>query len=187
MDTARQSDNPAQTFGAVSRLNHWLFAFLFLAMLGVGLVLAYGGLEHPARSSLMGLHKATGVLMLGFALWRVSWRVWQGFPAPASTMPAWQDRVAKRIHILLLVAAFLMPLSGVLGSILGGRAVDVFGAFTIPAVTNNELLDAVADGSHTATAYVVIACLALHIGAALKHHFVDRDGTLGRMLTGRGR
>ncbi len=133
----------------------------------------------------MGIHKATGSILLAFALWRVGWRLWQGFPPLISDGPAWQLRLAHWSHYGLLAAIVLMPLSGMAGSLLGGRNIDVFGMFIIPAITKNELLHDIAGEVHEIAAYAVLIILVLHIGAALKHHFKDRDQTLNRMLTGR--
>ena len=93
-----------KTYNFVSRLNHWVFAFLFLGMLGFGFYLAYGSLELQQKLPLIGTHKAIGVIVLVLALWRVGYRVFQGFAEPVVDMPKAQGVASKISHIVLLAA-----------------------------------------------------------------------------------
>ncbi len=172
------------TYDAVSRVNHWIVAAAMIGMLGLGLYLEYGGLERDAKSPLLNLHKATGVLVLLYGVWRVGWRLVRGFPTPASAMPAWQESAAKTAHWILLMGILAMPVSGLLRSLYRGRAVDVFGVFTIPAPEKIEWISTVGAAVHTYLGYVLVAVVLAHVGAALKHHLIDRDSTLVRMLSG---
>ena len=178
-------DGPA-TYGLVSRLNHWIVAGGFLAALGLGLVMAYGGLEREAIGALMNWHKLFGVAVLLCGLWRVGWRAAQGFPAPAAPVPRWQERLSKVVHLGLLAAVLAMPLSGVLMTVAGGHALDLWGVTLLPSFGEIGWLDAAAGAVHELAPPLVLALLALHIGGALKHQVVDRNGTLARMTTGRG-
>jgi cytochrome b561 len=179
------TDAETGTYGAVSRANHWIVSLAFLGMLGVGFYLAYGGLEREARAPIMALHKATGTLLLFVVAWRVIWRLRQGFPAPTADMPGWQLTVSKAVHWGLLAAITLMPLSGVTMSLAGGRGISVYGLFEIPAFADNDAISGAASNVHGLVAWTLVGLLVLHIGAALKHQFVDRDGTLARMISGR--
>ena len=138
----------ATTFDALSRLNHWLIAVGMIGMIGFGLYLENAEIAREAKGQLMGLHKAFGVVFLIFALWRVGYRVLQGFPAPVSPMPNWQELAMKLVHWGLLVAVLAMPISGVLMSVYGGRAVEVFGLFTIPA---QEKVEAISSGARSSS------------------------------------
>ena len=78
-----------------------------------------------------------------------------------------------------------MPLSGVLMTVASGRALDVWGVTLLPSLGEIAWLDAAAGAVHEAAPWAVLALLAAHVGAALKHHFVDRNATLARMTTPR--
>jgi cytochrome b561 len=179
------TDKETGTYGAVSRANHWIVSIAFLGMLAVGFYLEYGGLEREARGPIMALHKATGTVLLLVVAWRVVWRLRQGFPAPASDMPAWQLQLSKAVHWGLLAAVVLMPVSGFVMSTFGGRGIDVYGLFRIPAVADSDAISGAASAAHEYAAWAMVGLLALHIAGALKHQFVDRDVTLARMISGR--
>ena len=171
-------------YDAISRLNHWILAFLMIGMLGFGLYLENGVAPGPEKGALMGTHKAIGVIVLLLGLWRVGWRLWQGFLPDASAMPKWQSVSAHLAHWVLMAGIIVMPASGVIGSVFGGRAVEVFGLFTIPAGPQIEWIKDLAYGVHGIFAPILIVTTLLHVAGALKHHFIDRDTTLRRM-TGR--
>lgn len=172
------------SYDFTSRINHWVIALAMIGMLGFGLYLAYAGLPRAERGDLIGMHKAIGVLVFGFGLWRVFWRILQGFPKSLSVMPAWQETASKLAHWALLAGILLMPISGIVASLFHGRAIDVFGWFTIPAQAELSWLASLGSGVHQYAGYGLIGLIALHAGAALKHHFYDADPTLQRMLRG---
>ena len=177
-------DGP-RSYGLVSRVNHWSVALVMLGMLASGLVLEYAPLARETTGAIMGWHKAIGVTVLLYGAWRVAWRLYERFPAATVAMPAWQERAAKAVHVLLLVAIVAMPLSGILMTLYHDRSIDVFG-LVIPARGSVEWLAESAEAVHEITAKLLLGLLALHVGAAIKHHVVDRDATLRRMLVGRG-
>lgn len=180
------TDAQAGTYGALSRVNHWAVSLAFFGMLAVGFYLEFGGLTREARGPIMALHKATGTVLLLVVTWRVVWRLRQGFPAPVGgAMPGWQVQASKLVHWGLLAAILIMPLSGMLSSLFGGRPIDIYGLFMIPPFEKNETLQDAAGQTHTITAYVLTGLISLHVAAAIKHHLIDRDGTLVRMLTGK--
>jgi cytochrome b561 len=178
------TDKDAGTYGAISRANHWAVAIAFFGMLAVGFTLANVELARETRGMVMGLHKATGTVLLLVVLWRVIWRLRQGFPAPVDGVAAWQVTASRLVHRGLLLTIILMPLSGASRSLLGGRAIDIYGLFQIPPFAKIEGFSDIAGLVHTVTAYSLAILIALHIAAALKHQFVDRDATLRRMLAG---
>ncbi len=179
------TDSQSGTYGAISRANHWFVSIAVFGLLAVGFFLANVELEREARGPIMAMHKATGTVMLFVITWRVIWRLRQGFPAPVPGVAAWQVTASRLVHWGLLFAMILMPLSGVLRSLLAGRSIDIYGLFEIAPVANIAGFSDVAGLVHTTTAYSLGVLIALHVGAALKHQFVDKDTTLLRMLTGR--
>lgn len=176
--------NKPASYDRISRLNHWIVAIAVIGMLGFGLYLEYGGLSREERGPLVGIHRSIGVLILIYGSWRVFWRLVQGFPAPASTMMRWQSLVSKIVHWSLLAGILLMPLSGIAFTVFRGRPVDVFGWFAIPAQTEIPWIVSTASVLHQYVGIGLSLIVVVHIAAALKHHFLDRDKTLVRMVTG---
>ena len=169
-------------YGLISRLNHWAVALAMIGMLAFGLYLENAEIARADRGALMGLHKSLGALFLAFALWRVGYRLAQGFPASAAAMSPLLEFAAKAAHWGLLACILIMPLSGLLMSLYGGHAVDVFGLFAIDGFEKNASVSGAAGAAHGVVGKLAIALILLHIGAALKHHFIDRDATLRRMI-----
>jgi cytochrome b561 len=169
-------------FGRISIINHWTMAILFLCVLSLGFVLDFLGSGRAIRGPWMEAHKAGGVILLLFGLWRVSWRLRQGFPKDVVHMPAWQHVSAKLVHWMLLFAIIAMPLSGLLMSLFSERAINVFGLFVIPAQAENETISRIGSAVHEILAYIVAGTILMHVGAVAKHHLIDRDDTLKRML-----
>ncbi len=179
------TDKAIATYGGVSRLNHWIGAAVFAGLLIAGFTLSYDVLPDDQARDLRNLHKATGTLVFFFALWRVTWRLGQGFPPPASDRAGWELALSKAVHGAMLLALIVMPLSGILMSLLGGRGIDMYGLFTIPPVA--EMKDAARSlrAVHGYAGYALVILITLHIAGALKHALIDRDGTLRRMVTGK--
>lgn len=175
---------PKRVYGAISRINHWVIAALFLGALGLGLTMEFAPLERETKFALMDPHKALGIAVFLNGLWRVGWRIVRGFPAPAGDDARWQQFAAKAVHITLLFAIIAMPVSGMAMSLAAGRALDIGGVTLLPALGNIEWLAAAAHVVHGLLGKLIAAVVALHVAAALKHHFIDRDATLRRMTAG---
>ncbi len=171
------------TYDRISRANHWLVALLMIGMIVFGFYLFRVMPRGPGKGELIGIHKAIGLVILGLGSWRVYWRLRQGFVASLQT--GWQDRLAHVIHIVLLVAIVIMPASGLMGSFFGGREIGFFDLFTVPAGPKIEWLSSAAYWIHGTGAFAVAGAVLLHVAGALKHHFLDRDATVARMI-GRG-
>jgi cytochrome b561 len=108
----------------------------------------------------------------------------EGFPAPVEGMAAWQETVSRIVHWGLILCILAMPLSGVLMSLFGGRAIDIYGLFSIPGFEKVESVQKTARALHGLVPYAFVALILVHILAALKHMFIDKDGTVRRMLSG---
>ena len=159
---------------------HWLLAIAMIGMLVFGLILE----DMPRgdeKSALMWWHKGIGVAVLVFAAWRVAWRLMQGFPAALSHGPAWQERVSAFTHWFLLLGTLFMPISGMMMSLGSDRSIDVLGLFVIPAIGKIGWMDQVGHVIHGLGANLLIAAILLHVVGSLKHHLIDKDGTLARM------
>lgn len=178
------TDKTSATYSGVSRLNHWIGAVLFAGLLTVGFILSYDVLPKEEASSVRALHKATGVLMLFFAIWRVSWRIGQGFPPPAADRAGWELGLSKVVHYSLLIALIAMPVSGITMSLFSGRPIDMYGVFEIPPIAEVRDIVKPMRQIHGLAAYALTGLILLHLAGALKHSLIDRDGTLRRMISG---
>lgn len=173
-----------EKFSGMTVALHWGLAIAMIAMLVFGLILEE--MERGEfKSALMWWHKGLGVALLAFAAWRLFWRLGNGMPQAVSRMPVWQETASKATHWFLLAGTLFMPVSGIMLSLGNGRAIDVLGLFTIPAGAKNELLHEIGEVMHGAGGKLLIAAILLHVVGALKHHVVDRDGTMRRMLGAR--
>jgi cytochrome b561 len=174
--------NSETRWGVVSIGLHWLVALGILGLILVGLLMT----EMPTslnKVKVFALHKSVGITVLSLMLLRLGWRLYAGRPRPAAVLPAWQEWAARLTHAGLYLAVFTMTLSGWLYNSASNFPLRWFNLFTLPSLSGPDPeLKATALAVHQTTLWVLLALLALHIGAALKHHFVDRDATLNRML-----
>lgn len=169
---------------------HWLVAIVMIIMLISGIIIEDflpkklpDGSRNATRGLLMMLHKSTGVILLGFAVWRVVWRFMNGWPTPSSAYKFYEKVIAKVIHWMLLIGTLLMPISGIAMNQSHGRAVKVFDLFQLPTIfPESEAINMAAHNAHGLGSKLIIAAIILHIIGALKHHFVDKDTTLKRMV-----
>ncbi|NCB57331.1 MAG: cytochrome b [Gammaproteobacteria bacterium] len=163
---------------------HWLMAVLFFGMLGLGFYMQGLPLS-PEKLKLYSWHKWIGVTVFLLALIRIAWRVTHQPPALPQSMPRLMQVAAHAGHHMLYMLMFLIPLSGWLMSSAKGFQTVWFGILPIPDLLekNKELGDLLLT-VHVSLNYLFIAVLVGHIGAALKHHFIDKDDILTRMLPG---
>lgn len=175
----------AERLSRFTVIGHWFIALAIIGMLTVGLLM--DELPKAEKAQVMGLHKATGTVLLIFLVWRLLRRLRIGLPPAAADvqMPDWQAKVAKIMHWSLLTVVLLMPLSGMTMSLVGGHDISLYGLFTIPGLAEpNKAIAGAAHEVHEIVGFLLIGLIALHIAAGLKHAFVNRDGTLRRMLGG---
>lgn len=166
---------------------HWLMAVLFFGMLGLGFYMQGLPLS-PDKLKLYSWHKWVGVTVFLLALFRIAWRVIHQPPALPSSIPRLMQIAAHAGHHMLYMLMFLIPLSGWLMSSAKGFQTVWFGILPIPdLLEKNKLLGDLLQTVHVSLNYLFIAVLIGHIGAALKHHFIDKDDILTRMLPGSGK
>lgn len=163
---------------------HWLIALLIIGNF-IGAWISED-LPRDERIVMMGYHKANGVLILLLTLMRIGWRLTHRPPALVATLKAWEAALAKVTHTLFYVLMLAVPLAGLgLHSAFGkGKPVSMFGLFDFPAlpVATDKATIGLFGDLHEATATAMLVLFGLHVAAALKHQFLDRDGTLARML-----
>lgn len=169
---------------------HWIIAITMIGMLAFGLYLEDLP-RGPEKSALIGIHKSIGLTILVLAAVRFGWRLINGMPQPVGRYSAIERILAKVVHWLLLLGTLFMPISGILMSLSGGHGLAVFGLEIVPVWRStpgfeaNKALGEAAGAIHGLGGKLLIAAIVLHFTGALKHHVIDKDATLRRMLGGR--
>ena len=174
------SANPAYTRTAI--VLHWLMAVLILIPFPVGVVMHEMAFS-PDKLRMLSYHKWLGVTIFMLLLFRLMWRFTHK-PAPMQqSMPAWQQNAATVVHVLLYMLLFAIPMSGWLMSSAKGFQTVYLGLFPLPdLIGKDKLLGEILSEVHEVLNITMLILFGAHVLAALKHHFVDRDGTLVRML-----
>jgi cytochrome b561 len=176
---------PTPRYHPVSIALHWLLALMILGSLAVGFYMTDLPLS-PTRLKLYNWHKWAGITILVLSALRLLWRLNHRPPAELPT-PAWQSRAARGAHRALYVLFFAVPLAGWAYSSSAGFPVVLFGVLPLPDwVPVDRPLSDTLKQLHHLLAYALTAIVGLHVAGALKHHFIDRDALLQRMLPGRG-
>jgi cytochrome b561 len=173
---------PRNRYSNVSLVFHWGIALLVVTQ--IVLIMLHDATEGPMSREYVQIHKSVGLSILVLTLARIGWRFANpAIPLPAGT-PGWQKVAARTTHVLFYVLLIGLPLGGWAASSAGGRDIEWFGLFTWPALPlplDRDLAGSFMD-AHEAGVKVLYVLMILHIGAALKHHFIDRDNVLHRMI-----
>ncbi len=163
-------------------LLHWLTAVLILGLFGLGIYMADLPLS-PQKLKLYSYHKWAGITVLTLALLRVLWRILHQPPPLPASQPRWQQFAAHAGHGLLYVLIFAAPLSGWMMSSALGFPVVWFGVLPLPdLIEKNQEVGELLKLGHRYLNYAFLAIVIGHALAAIKHQWLDRDGTLSRML-----
>lgn len=162
-------------------LFHWLTGLSFLVVLGLGLYMDNLP-KGPEKFEIMGIHKSIGIIVFFIATLRLVWRFKEGNISSISQLTKLQSILASSIHYLLLLATIVMPLSGIIMSITGGNALKIFGLELIAKGEKIEWLSSITHTIHVSSVNIIILALLLHFAGVLKHQFIDKDGTISRML-----
>lgn len=178
-----QLRNTPHRYGIISIGLHWIFALAVYAMFGLGLWMVtlsyYDGWYHQAPE----LHKSIGVLLMMGLVVRVVWRHISPPPPAPKTHGKFTRVSAVAAHIALYALLFAILISGYLISTADGKPISVFGLFDVPATLSDAAVQADTAGViHLWLAWSVVILSVLHGLAALKHHLIDKDDTLKRML-----
>ncbi len=169
-------------YDRVAILMHWLVAVLIVAAFALGLVMVEIPGLTPTKLKYFSWHKWLGVTVLLLAALRLLWRLRHGAPR-AIEMPAWQRRMAELVHGLLYLLMFAVPLSGYFYSLAAGVPVVYLGVLPLPVLIDADpVLKPVLKEVHEVLVYTMLVFVLAHVAAAIKHHWIDRDGLLRRML-----
>ena len=163
---------------------HWALALMIAGTFVFGLYMTSLPMS-PTRLKLYNWHKWAGIVILTLSALRLLWRLTHRPPSDVP-MPAWQQRVAHLTHAALYLLFFAVPLVGWAYSSAAGFPIVVFGVLPLPdfVPVDRTLADAIKPW-HGALAFALAGCVVLHVAAALKHQWLDRDRLMSRMWPGR--
>jgi cytochrome b561 len=180
--------NTRSTWGWPAKLLHWVVAVCVLGLIVVGVTMVWYVTDLGTKFRLYQLHKSFGVLVLALVVIRLLWRRLNPMaPALPANLRPWERHAATLTHRCFYVLLILMPITGwvVASASPLGIPTVVFGLFTLPnPIGADARLERAMAVVHGGLAVLVVALLLVHVGAALKHHFVLRDDVLTRMLPG---
>jgi cytochrome b561 len=171
-----------KTYSRTAITLHWLMAAMIFTSFPLGVYMADLKFS-PLKLQLVSYHKWLGVTIFLLLLARLVWRLRHIPPALAEHIAAWQQRVARTVHHLLYALLAAIPVSGWLMSSAKGVPVVYFGLVALPdLVSKDKALGNLLETLHASLNYALLSLVFLHVAAALKHHFLDKDDTLARML-----
>ncbi len=182
-------------YNPVAAIFHWTIAALIIGQIIGGKYMHGLPNASPLKFDLYQLHKSFGLTILFLSLVRLAWRLTHHTPALPPAMPNWQKLLARGTHWAFYALMILTPLAG--WAIVSVSPTDIptrwFGLIPVPhlpffnGVTDREAVEHMMEERHELLAYVILGLLVLHVGAALKHAFVDKDGVFTSMVpTGKG-
>jgi cytochrome b561 len=157
-------------------------AALLVGGFAVGLYMVGLSLS-PLKLQLYSYHKWTGVSIAALLLLRLAWRATHTPPPLPARMPRWELAAARASHLMLYVLMMCVPLSGWLMSSAKGVTTVYFGLWPLPdLLARDAALGDLLGAVHRLLTYSLACLVSLHVAAAFKHHFIDRDGLLRRMF-----
>ena len=180
-DTARPT-----AYSPLSKWIHWITALIVLMIIPGGVIMTNME-EGPLQDQIFDMHRSFGVVVFVLAVVRVAARRILGTPAPHETLTPLERRVSVGIHHSLIALLVLMPLIGWLMTSAYRVDVSVFGLFTLPHLMpkSEPIYDALS-AAHAALGMLMAGLIVAHIGAAIMHRFIKRDGVMQRMLPSGG-
>ncbi|GMM83135.1 cytochrome b [Pseudoalteromonas sp. MTN2-4] len=173
--------NTTQNYGWVAKSLHWVSAVVVIGMFASGWWMVELNYYSDWYRTAPFIHKSVGVLLLLLTITRLCWKA--NNMSPDAVVNAFEQFMAKAAHTVLYLLIVVICVSGYLISTADGRGIEVFNWFVLPSF--GELFSQQADTAgliHKYSAYGLMGLVLLHALAALKHHFIDKDNTLKRML-----
>ncbi|MFA0811702.1 cytochrome b [Microbulbifer epialgicus] len=178
-----QARNNQTRYGWVAIALHWLMAPAIIGLFALGWWMRQLSYYDPWYQQAPNIHKSIGILLLILLAVRLLWRLVNIAPRAEPSTPRWQMLAATTTHSLIYILLLAIMLSGYLISTADGQAITVFSWFSVPATIQNLPNQEDISGSfHEILAWTLMALITIHALAALKHHFINRDSTLLKIL-----
>lgn len=168
-------------YNITAKLLHWISALLVIGLFSLGLWMVDLGYYNDWYNTAPYIHKSVGLCLFALTLLRIIWKLLTAHPEIEGKK--WEIQAAKIAHVTLYLLLFSIFISGYLISTADGRAIDVFNWFSVPgfgSIIENQ--EDIAGVIHYYLAFTVIGLASFHALAALKHHFINKDNTLKKML-----
>ncbi len=170
-------------YSAVLKFFHWLIAFVVIAMLSGSFFL--DDLPEQYQSGAYMAHKSLGLTVLFLMIARFLWVQYSGKPELPATVSMFEKVVSRVVQYSFYLFLIAMPICGWVMSVAANRVPSYFGLFRMPLpIATNKILANIMDQAHKTIAWILIVLIILHIAGAMKHHFIDKDTVLKRMLPG---
>lgn len=182
--------NTETSYGTLSRAFHWIMAIMIICMIGVGVYIhgldADNPAEAPTKLALGAVHKATGIVILLLVVLRAAWTFSGPRPGLPDSVPRWQRIAAKSLHHGFYLLMFVIPITGYVMSSYAQKPVSMYGLFELPMLVSEKNIEKAKEvfEMHELLAELLLVLIVVHVLIALKHHFVDKDNILRRMLKG---
>jgi len=174
--------NTRESYGLITRSLHWAIALLVFALFFVGLYMEELDRNDELRSQLLTLHQSFGMLVFLLTLIRIPLNIIQPEPVAPAHMGPWQVKIANLVKKGMNLLLLLIPMAGYLAISTKGQHPVFFGLEMPILIGENEALHELFEEIHELLAWALMGVVALHIAAAWKHHLIDRDEVLLRML-----
>jgi len=169
-------------YGNTARILHWITVLLVLSTIPAGAIMVQEGLDRPTQDRLFIYHKNVGVIILLLLLIRIAWRAMNPPPPLPDSVPALQQRVAHWTHMGLYAMLLFMPITGYIRVTTGGFPIEMLDWMGIPPLfPRMESVESIAKSLHYYGRYVLVVLILMHVGGALYHGIVLRDGVFRRM------
>lgn len=173
--------NSKDHFGMVAIILHWVMAILIIGLLAFGLYMTRIPIS-AQKLKLFGWHKEFGMLVLMLIIVRLTWRLQNTTPSLAN-LPWWEEIAARIVHLAFYFLMFALPITGWLVTSAADLPVSFFGWFVFPnLISPDEGQRLLFTEVHKWLAYLLIVIFCMHVGAALKHYFINKDAIMQRML-----
>jgi cytochrome b561 len=175
-------------YALVQRLLHWLIALIVLALLGVGMIFGFMGFDGTRETFggevtdvLFKYHKTFGILVLALMFLRLGFRLILGAPPYQQSLSGFERAASQTVHGLFYVVLLAMPILGLLATAAGAYPVQFF-EWTLPGlIGKDKALSETLFWLHGLVGWLLLGLIVLHIGAAMRHWLVKRDGVMARM------
>ena len=169
----------------ITRAIHWSFALFLITMLSIGFYMK----NNSYNPELYQLHKSLGVMFCLLVFTRLLWRI--KHPWPSSSQSSSKECLVRCAHLTLIALMVLMPITGFMLSALSGFGIHIFGTFIVPENFDlagkitpiNDTIYQSSKNLHNIFAYSFSILITGHVAAALKHHFINKNNTLKRILS----
>jgi cytochrome b561 len=175
--------NTVDQFGLVSILLHWLMGIAVISLFGLGWYMVDLTYYDSLYNTLPFMHKSIGIVFGLLLILRLVWKVINVTPEPGNSLSPLERLAAKTVHLGFYGLMVLIVISGYLISTADNSSISVFDIFVVPAtITSIPEQEDIAGLVHEYLSYSIIGLTFLHAAASLKHHFIDKDNTLRKML-----